>query len=271
MLPGATIKKKVGPWERSGNIPLNRLFPYFVYTMLPKLTRVLLRSRHTHSRTIKVAKPTQLEDTKFASFLNVDMDELNEQQDVQDTCENVRKPNNRIPLQPVQDRSVILEDLPRDYNFYVLKKLMRQYGFVIRTNVVVYNKKYTGLVEFPTSFIAEDAVVKFNSVKLEGKLKINAKLESKSDLGRSLRKYICDCSVFVSYLPYNLTTDDVKAYFERAGPISGMQIARDMFGRCKDRGFIYYHNPTDAKKAIDLFNEKLFRGRTLVVRRYNID
>jgi len=235
-----------------------------------RIPRILLRSFCNNTKGV-YAQKLFFEEGNLTNSLKVDLDETRQQTNVHEELENAaKKRHNRTPLQPVQDRSVILEGLPSEYSFYHLKKLMRQYGFVIRTNVVQYKNTHTGLVEFPTPAIAQDAVAKFSSIKLDGKL-IKAKIESKSELFPTLREYICDCSISVSFLPFNLTVREIREYFEQVGPITGTQIARDMFGQCKDRGFIYYQNPKIAKKAIETFHDKEFHGRKLVVRKYNID
>ncbi len=72
--------------------------------------------------------------------------------------------------------------------------------------------------------------------------------------------------LYVGGLPYSITEDGFKEYFLQAGDVKSAIIIKDkMSGRSKGFGFVEYSNPEDAKKAIEMFDNKEFEGRSLTV------
>lgn len=72
--------------------------------------------------------------------------------------------------------------------------------------------------------------------------------------------------LFIGNLPYSVTTDDLKQHFAQAGDVVDAVVIMDkMSGRSKGFGFVEFATPEEAKKAIEMFNEKDFNGRNIVV------
>lgn len=72
--------------------------------------------------------------------------------------------------------------------------------------------------------------------------------------------------LFIGNLDYTTTQDQIKSYFEQAGNVVDAVIINDKFsGRSKGFGFVEMSTDDEAKKAIDMFNDKEFNGRKLIV------
>ncbi len=72
--------------------------------------------------------------------------------------------------------------------------------------------------------------------------------------------------LYVGGLPYSTTEDELKDYFSAAGAVESAVIIMDrMTGRSKGFGFVEMSNDDEAQKAIEMFHEKEFGGRTLTV------
>lgn len=72
--------------------------------------------------------------------------------------------------------------------------------------------------------------------------------------------------LFVGSLPWSTTSDELKALFADAGTVESADVIIDkMSGRSKGFGFVVMSTDEEAQKAIELFHEKEFNGRTMVV------
>lgn len=72
--------------------------------------------------------------------------------------------------------------------------------------------------------------------------------------------------LFVGNLTYNATENDLQEHFTQAGVVSSVSIMLDrMTGRSRGFGFIEMASPEDAQKAILMFHQKDFQGRSLTV------
>ena len=72
--------------------------------------------------------------------------------------------------------------------------------------------------------------------------------------------------LFVGGLPYSTTDAELQQSFAAAGTVASAVIIMDkMSGRSKGFGFVEYDNDAEADKAIDMFNNKEFSGRTITV------
>ncbi|MDI9355126.1 MAG: RNA-binding protein [Cyanobium sp. MAG06] len=72
--------------------------------------------------------------------------------------------------------------------------------------------------------------------------------------------------LYVGGIPYSSTNEDLKAYFSQAGTVISAQIIIDKFSnRSKGFGFVEMGSDEEAQKAIEMFNDKDFMGRTLMV------
>ena len=72
--------------------------------------------------------------------------------------------------------------------------------------------------------------------------------------------------LYVGNLPYTLTSDQLRQEFSQAGTVTDCVVITDrQTGRSKGFGFVEFEKEEDAKKAIELLNEKEMDGRNLVV------
>jgi len=72
--------------------------------------------------------------------------------------------------------------------------------------------------------------------------------------------------LFVGSIPYSITEDKLREHFAQAGNIESAIIINDKItGRSKGFGFVEYSTEEEAEKAIEMFNDKDFDGRNLIV------
>ena len=72
--------------------------------------------------------------------------------------------------------------------------------------------------------------------------------------------------LYVGGIPYSSTNEDLKAHFAQAGAVTSASIIIDkMTGRSKGFGFVEMENDEEAMKAISMFHDNDFGGRTLTV------
>lgn len=72
--------------------------------------------------------------------------------------------------------------------------------------------------------------------------------------------------LYVGNLDYSVTTDDLRELFSEVGNVIDAIVITDRAtGRSKGFGFVQFDNEEDAKKAMDEFDGKEFKGRNMVV------
>jgi RNA recognition motif-containing protein len=72
--------------------------------------------------------------------------------------------------------------------------------------------------------------------------------------------------LFVGGLPWATTNDDLQALFAAAGTVTSANVIVDkMTGRSRGFGFVEFESADEANAAIDMFNNKDYNGRSLVV------
>ena len=72
--------------------------------------------------------------------------------------------------------------------------------------------------------------------------------------------------LYVGNLDYSVTQDQLGELFAQAGKVVSALVITDKYsGRSKGFGFIEMSSEEEAKKAIEMFNEKDFQGRKLIV------
>jgi len=72
--------------------------------------------------------------------------------------------------------------------------------------------------------------------------------------------------LYVGNLPYEISDDQLKEAFAKAGSVESVSIITDKFsGRSKGFGFVEMSSDEEAQKAIEMYNGKEFEGRTLTV------
>jgi|ERR1043166_6167203 RNA recognition motif-containing protein len=72
--------------------------------------------------------------------------------------------------------------------------------------------------------------------------------------------------LFVGNLTFTATENDLQDHFAQAGSVVSVNIMQDRAtGRSRGFAFIEMGTPEDAQKAISMFHQKDFQGRTLTV------
>jgi RNA recognition motif-containing protein len=72
--------------------------------------------------------------------------------------------------------------------------------------------------------------------------------------------------LYVGNLNYDVTGEQLKEHFSQAGTVTDAVVITDKYsGRSKGFGFVEMSNQKEAKKAIEMFNEKDFGGRKIIV------
>lgn len=72
--------------------------------------------------------------------------------------------------------------------------------------------------------------------------------------------------LFVGNLSWKTTEDNLRAHFEKAGPVVSVRIIADQYtGKSKGFGFVEMESPEAAQKAIKDFNETEFMDRNIRV------
>ena len=72
--------------------------------------------------------------------------------------------------------------------------------------------------------------------------------------------------LFIGGLPYSTTEDALLEAFQKAGGVKSAKIITDkMSGRSRGFGFVEMEDEDGFKKAIEMYNEKDFEGRTIKV------
>jgi len=72
--------------------------------------------------------------------------------------------------------------------------------------------------------------------------------------------------LYVGNLSYEATDEQLTKFFSDAGKIVSTIVITDRnTGRSKGFGFIEFEKEEEAQRAIEMFNEKEFEGRKLIV------
>src|SRR6478672_3202371 len=75
-----------------------------------------------------------------------------------------------------------------------------------------------------------------------------------------------DSRLFVGNLSYQTMENDLQEYFSQAGVVTSVNLMMDKFtGKSRGFAFIEFSTPEEAVKAVEMFHNKEFQGRTLTV------
>ena len=75
-----------------------------------------------------------------------------------------------------------------------------------------------------------------------------------------------DCRLFVGNLPYPTVDRELQEYFGSAGVVSLASVIVDRItGRSRGFAFVEMSNSDEADKAVELFHNQEFQGRSLTV------
>jgi cold-inducible RNA-binding protein len=72
--------------------------------------------------------------------------------------------------------------------------------------------------------------------------------------------------LFVGNLSYRTMQNDLQDYFSQAGVVSSVDLMLDKFtGKSRGFAFIEFSTAEEAVKAVEMFHNKEFQGRSLTV------
>lgn len=72
--------------------------------------------------------------------------------------------------------------------------------------------------------------------------------------------------LYVGNLLYETTQEEIRELFEKAGKVVDAVVISDKYtGRSKGFGFVEMETEEEAKKAVEMYNEKEYKGRKLTV------
>lgn len=74
--------------------------------------------------------------------------------------------------------------------------------------------------------------------------------------------------LFVGSLPFDLTDDELKELFEKAGQVVSAKVILDRTtGRSRGFGFVEFSNEAEGQQAIEQLDGSSVSGRTIVVKK----
>lgn len=80
------------------------------------------------------------------------------------------------------------------------------------------------------------------------------------------RNSLMSNKLFVGGLSFDSTEENLEKYFAQAGSVASVKIINDRYsGKSRGFAFIEMSNSAEAQKAIEMFNNKEFEGRNLIV------
>ena len=72
--------------------------------------------------------------------------------------------------------------------------------------------------------------------------------------------------LYIGNLDYEVSGDQLTELFAKAGKVVSAVVITDRYsGRSKGFGFVEMSTAEEVKKAIEMFNEKEFQGRNMIV------
>jgi ELAV like protein 2/3/4 len=74
-------------------------------------------------------------------------------------------------------------------------------------------------------------------------------------------------NLIVNYLPQTMTQEEIRSLFSSIGEVESCKLIRDkVTGQSLGYGFVNYHRPEDAEKAINTLNGLRLQNKTIKVR-----
>ena len=72
--------------------------------------------------------------------------------------------------------------------------------------------------------------------------------------------------LFVGGLSWDTNDDTLKQFFVKVGPVVSASVITDRYtGKSRGFGFVEMENGDEAKKAIEMYNDKDYKGRKMFV------
>jgi len=168
-----------------------------------------------------------------------------------------------------------------------LKDHFRQAGEVVHADVMQQEQgrsKGCGLVTMSSEQEAQVAIDTLNETELDGRVifvREDREAAVHPAVGAAPRRMppaampqapraaqgaTQGCQLYVGNLPWGTSWQELKNHFRVAGSVTHADVPQDANGRSRGFGTVLFATTREAAKAIQLFNESDFNGRTIEVR-----
>jgi len=166
---------------------------------------------------------------------------------------------------------VYVGNLSWETSWQDLKDHFRAAGDVSHADVMMEHdgrSKGCGIVSFASARDAGNAIASLHDSELHGrKIFVREDREANAPTGgKGKGSGTGGCQVYVGNLPWETNWMNLKDHFREAGGVLHADVVLDPEGKSRGFGTVLFGTTRDAAKAIQLFNESLFAGRTIEVR-----
>jgi RNA recognition motif-containing protein len=175
--------------------------------------------------------------------------------------------SNQISVQPGVGLTLYVTNYPPTADEAYLRDLFKQAGEIlsIRWPSLKYNThRRFCYISFRTQEAAA-AATKLDGKLLDGKYKLEAKYSNPGQKKQREGANVEGREVHISNLDKTALEEDVKAVFDKFGPVESVRILRNMAGKSKGGAFVVFSNKDDAVKACTELNQTKFRGQIMTV------
>ncbi|KAI9267317.1 hypothetical protein BY458DRAFT_511933 [Sporodiniella umbellata] len=166
--------------------------------------------------------------------------------------------------------TVFVGNLPYETSWFQLKDFMRDAGDVIHADVVKFSdgkSKGCGIVEYRYPEEAKRAIRMLNDVRFMGRyIYVRYHKTGKNERDSEPKEIPEDCKLFVKNLPLNVSWQDLKDMFRKAGRVSHTDVYTEPDSKKSNgTGLVIFEDPSDAHYAINAFNGHSLQGHVLEV------
>lgn len=122
-----------------------------------------------------------------------------------------------------------------------------------------------GFVNFENHDEALDAIETFHDTEYDGETLYVARAEKKAERREMLKKFHQLRNIYVGHLDDTVDKERLRKAFEPFGTIESAKVIRHPDGHSKGYGFVYYSNPEEAKRAMEVMDGKVLESKQLRV------
>ncbi|GMI65796.1 poly(A) binding protein 7 [Hibiscus trionum] len=191
----------------------------------------------------------------------------------------MKKSDRVLPSPDIKYTNLYVKNLDPDITEEILQEKFSEFG-KIACLVVARDENGTsrgfGFVNFECSDDAKRAMESMNGSQLGSKVLYVARAQKKVEREQMLRnqfeerrkeqimKYRAS-NVYVKNIADDVTDDELKDLFSLCGTITSAKLMRDDKGISKGFGFVCFHTPEEAAKAVGTFLGHMFHRKPLYV------
>ena len=161
---------------------------------------------------------------------------------------------------------IYVSNLAYEVSWQDLKDHFKQVGYVSRADVMtddVGKSKGYGIVEFTDTAAAQKAIDELNNTQICGR-EIFVRIDRDSAASSKIKTGYT--KLFVGNLSFDVSWQDLKDHFKKAGFVTRADIIADNEGKSKGYGIVEFSNSIEANYAIETLNGTDIKGRVINVR-----